>query len=273
MAVSQKSCGGEKGCLSIADIGIAFDDTTVLNRASFEVRRGTIVSLLGPNGCGKTTLLKILGKLLKPDSGHVYVDGKSVEAMRQADLSRLMGSVSQSHQSSFPFSVLDVVLTGRLPYVSALSVPGRADTDKSREALEALGIAHLSDRPYTKISGGERQLAMIARALAQEPRLLLLDEPTTYLDLRNQVRVLNTVARLCKERNITVLMTLHDPNHAFAYSDEVVLLKKAGQDMGSNVVAAGEPSQVLTPCNIMEAYGVDVEIVEHRGRKIVVPAR
>jgi iron complex transport system ATP-binding protein len=267
----------------VGGLAISFDGLPVLAEAGFCIRKGSIVSLLGPNGCGKTTLLKILGKLLKQDSGVVFINGKNLEMTGQTELSRMMGSVSQSHRPSFPFTVLDVVLTGRMPYIGALSVPGEDDVNKARETLSSLGISHLSGKPYTKISGGEKQLVMIARALAQEPAVLLLDEPTTYLDLKNQMRVLGIIARLSREKGITVLMTLHDPNQAFFYSDEVILLKKmdspcdsafladvGDRDEGS-MIAMGEPSAVFTPENVKKAYGIEVEIIEHNGRKIIVP--
>jgi iron complex transport system ATP-binding protein len=140
----------------------------------------------------------------------------------------------------------------------------------SMGVLKTLGIPHLAEKPYTAISGGERQLAMIARALAQEPEFLLLDEPTTFLDLKNQMRVLSLVTGLAREKSMTVIMTLHDPNHALMYSDEVVLLAKLDGHQG-NVVAAGESLKVMTPENIRMAYGVEVEIIEHNERKIIVP--
>ncbi|OPY28946.1 MAG: Cobalamin import ATP-binding protein BtuD [Methanocella sp. PtaU1.Bin125] len=283
MGVTARSCDDRPCSISASGLAISFDGSRVLEEVGLCVRRGSIVSLLGPNGCGKTTLLKILGKLLKPDGGAVFINGKNLERTGLAELSRTIGSVAQSHRPSFPFTVRDVVLTGRMPYVSALAVPGRADVEKANETLASLGIAHLADKPYTKTSGGEKQLVMIARALAQEPAVLLLDEPTTYLDLKNQVGVLGIIARLSQENGITVLMTLHDPNQAFIYSDEVILMKKVepassgtfdadGGDLCSeSVIAAGSPATVLTPENVKKAYGIDVEIIDHGGRKIIVP--
>ena len=160
-------------------ISLSYNSRLVLGDVSLQLRKGAIVTLLGPNGCGKTTLLKIINGLLRPDSGKVYVDGNDVSRMRQTDMARLMGHVPQIQRSSFPFTALDIVLTGRMPHISALSQPGPRDLEKARQAMDMVGASHLSSRPYTQISGGERQLVMIARALAQEPSFLLLDEPTS----------------------------------------------------------------------------------------------
>jgi len=177
--------------------------------------------------------------------------------------------------------VLDIVLTGRMPYISTFSMPGEDDLEIAIQSLTKVGIGHLSHRPYTQISGGERQLAMIARALAQEPRFLILDEPTSYLDFKNQVVVLKMVTDLARKGDFTVVMTLHDPNHALIFSDEVVLMRKLeaegdggglpGDGSKGNVVAFGVPAEVMTPLNIAEAYGIGVEIVEHNGRRILLP--
>lgn len=269
--------------LEVDGISAGYGETVVLRDVSFVVRQGAIVALLGPNGCGKTTLLRIIGKLHVPTAGVVRVIGRDVAAMSQLDLSRVLATVSQVHQTSFPFSVLDILLTGRMPYISVLASPKAADVAFCREVLELFGIGHLETKAITKLSGGERQLVMIARAIAQEPRVLLLDEPTTYLDLRNQVRVLDTIARLARSQDLTVLMTIHDPNQALAYADRGVLLRKLGalegaQDAGdgplpdTNTVAAGTPAEVLTPANVMRAYGVGVDLIEHANRRLLVPS-
>jgi iron complex transport system ATP-binding protein len=239
--------------------------------------------MLGPNGCGKTTLLRIIGKLLPATGGAVRVAGRDIGAMSQAELSRLVASVAQGQRTTFPFSVLDILLTGRMPYVSTFASPRESDVRICRDVLDRFGIRHLEQQPITRLSGGERQLVMIARALAQEPRVLLLDEPTTYLDLRNQVRVLETIGHLARSQDVTVLMTIHEPNQAFAYADAVVLLRKlavldgvdpttAGRrDHASSVIASGAPQAVLTPANVHEAYGVGVDVIEHGRRRLVVP--
>ena len=266
-------------------VSLSYNSRLVLGDVSLQLRKGAIVTLLGPNGCGKTTLLKIINGLLRPDSGKVYVDGYDVSRMGQTDMARLMGHVPQTQRSSFPFTALDIVLTGRMPHISALSQPGPRDLEKARQAMDMVGASHLSSRPYTQISGGERQLVMIARALAQEPSFLLLDEPTSYLDFKNQHQVLKMVSQIARDQKVTVVMTLHDPNHALMFSDELVLLRKLTEkecgdeqkcksDSNSNhqnVVAAGRPTEVMTPENIFEAYGIDVEFINVRKRLILLP--
>jgi iron complex transport system ATP-binding protein len=272
--------------LEVARVSAGYGDLSVLRDVSFSVERGSILALLGPNGCGKTTLLRIIGKLHEASDGTVSVMGRDIATMNQHDLSRVMASVAQAQRTSFPFSVLDVLLTGRMPYVSMLSSPQESDRALCREVLDWFGIGHLERKSITKLSGGERQLVMIARALAQEPRVLLLDEPTTYLDLRNQVRVLETIGRLAHAQDLTVLMTIHDPNEALAYADGAVLLRKLAALEGidpagagvertppaTSMIAAGTPAAVLTPANVAEAYGVAVDVIEHAHRRLIVPA-
>ena len=269
--------------LDVEHVSAGYGGLPVLLDVSFGVHRGEVLAMLGPNGCGKTTLLRIIGKLLPATGGAVRVAGRDIGAMSQAELSRLVASVAQGQRTTFPFSVMDILLTGRMPYVSTFASPRESDVQVCRDVLDRFGIRHLEQQPITRLSGGERQLVMIARALAQEPRVLLLDEPTTYLDLRNQVRVLETIGHLAHSQDVTVLMTIHEPNQAFAYADGVVLLRKlavlegvdpttAGRrDHASSVIASGAPLAVLTPANVHEAYGVGVDVIEHGRRRLLVP--
>jgi len=158
-----------------------------------------------------------------------------------------------------------------MPHISALSQPGPDDVEKARQALENVGALHLAGRAYTQISGGERQLVMIARAMAQQPSVLLLDEPTSYLDFKNQIETLKMIKEISRSRDVTVVMTLHDPNHAMMFSDEVVILRKLNGGREGNVIASGPSHKAMTPQNIQAAYGVDVEIVDVKGRKLLIP--
>jgi iron complex transport system ATP-binding protein len=272
--------------IRVRDVNLLYDGVIVLDEVTLNLKRGSVTTLLGPNGCGKTTLLKVINGLLKPNGGVVSVEGRDVAIMNPKELAKTIGIVSQIHRTSFPFSVLDVVLTGRMPYISAFSMPGEEDLEIAGQSLARVGMGHLSMRPYTQISGGERQLTMIARALAQEPRFLILDEPTSYLDFKNQVMVLKMVTELARKGDFTVVMTLHDPNHALMFSDEVVLMRKLASGVDGNggglllredepsrgnVVAFGRPAEVMTPEKIAEAYGIKVEILEHNGRRILLP--
>lgn len=275
-----KDAGPGKMGIITEDVSLSYNGHLVLGRVSLHLRKGAVITLLGPNGCGKTTLLKVINGLLHPGQGKVYVDGKDVARMKQTDMAKLIGHVPQTQRNSFPFTAQDIVLTGRMPHISALAQPGPEDVEKACQALQMVGASHLSGRPYTRISGGERQLVMIARALAQEPSFLLLDEPTSYLDFKNQFAVLKMISRIARDEKVTVVMTLHDPNHALMFSDEVILLRKLTTPEGcgkeplsshQNVVAAGMPREVMTPDNIRDAYGIEVEVLEIRGRRMLFP--
>ncbi|WP_321420907.1 ABC transporter ATP-binding protein [uncultured Methanomethylovorans sp.] len=264
--------------ISINNIYLSYKKELVFNGLNLSVKKGSIVTMVGPNGCGKTTLLKIINGSLKQHHGTVFIDGKNSETIPNMEMAKTLSYVPQLHRSSFPFSVLDVVLTGRMPYISIFSTPGKQDIEKACCILEFLEISHFAHRPYTQISGGERQMVMIAKALVQEPDFLLLDEPTSFLDLKNQIHVLKTITTLSKTRNITVLMTLHEPNHAMLFSDEVILLRKLEAVKNEkipvrvdNIVVSGTPEKVMTPAKIFEAYGIHVDIVEHNGKKVIVP--
>jgi len=295
MGMNEKQIQKNKG-ISVENLTLSYEKNLVLNNINFSIKKGSVVTLVGPNGCGKTTLLKIINGFLRQNEGTVYIDSRNIEEIANLELARILGHVSQMHKSSFPFSVLDVVLTGRMPYISMFSTPGKEDIEKAYLVLEFMGIAHFARRPYTRISGGERQMVMIAKALAQEPDFLLLDEPTSFLDLKNQIHVLKTIISLAKTRNITVLMTLHEPNHALLFSDEIILLRKLhGLENANfssrhehspdafpekedilafpeeNIVSSGAPEKVMTPEKIKEAYGIDVEVLEHKGKRIIVP--
>ncbi|AKB26760.1 Iron(III) ABC transporter, ATP-binding protein [Methanosarcina siciliae T4/M] len=282
--------------ISVENLTLSYEKNLVLNNINFSIKKGSVVTLVGPNGCGKTTLLKIINGFLRQNEGTVYIDSRNIEEIANRELARILGHVSQMHKSSFPFSVLDVVLTGRMPYISMFSTPGKEDIEKAYQVLEFMGMAHFARRPYTRISGGERQMVMIAKALVQEPDFLLLDEPTSFLDLKNQIHVLKTIISLAKTRNITVLMTLHEPNHALLFSDEIILLRKLHSPENENyssrhdpspgaspekedipafpeenIVSSGAPEKVMTPEKIKEAYGIDVEVLEHKGKRMIVP--
>lgn len=212
-----------------------------------------ITCLLGPNGVGKTTLFKTLLGLLAPVSGSFTLDGRPLRTYSVKELARTVAYVPQGHVPAFPYHVRDVVVMGCNPSMGELARPGPEELAVAQEQLERLGVSHLASRPYTEISGGERQLVMIARALAQRAPLLVLDEPTAHLDIGNEVRVMSRVRALADD-GWTVLMVSHAPNHAFLYADEVVVLGDDG------LCLTGRPSEVLTEKNLTAVYGVDLQV-------------
>jgi len=241
------------------------EDIPILKRIEFKASPQEVTVILGPNGSGKTTLFKCILGLWEARKGEVFINGRSIRTMGRGEVAKNVAIVPQDHEPPFPYSVFDVVLLGRIVHVGLLSSPSRRDKEAARGALEALGIERLADRPYTKISGGERQLVLIARCLAQEAPVMLLDEPTAHLDFRNQVMVLTKVKSIAKEKGLVVLMTLHDPNLALLFSDQVLLLN------GGEVVARGGPKEVITEENIRRVYGLDVAFISQDGMELICP--
>ncbi len=226
----------------------------ILTNISASVESGETLCLLGPNGVGKTTLFKSMMGFLPLIGGSVNLDGENILKWSKKRVAKVIGYVPQSHTPPFPFSVLDVVVMGRLAHLGLFSTPGPADVRGAEENLERLSISHLKDEPYTEISGGERQMVLIARALNQNPKLLVMDEPTANLDFANQVRVLSQIEQLSKE-GIAIIMTSHFPDHAFLCSSKVGLLERG------SVFKLGPAEEIVTEDNLREAYGVDVRVI------------
>jgi len=236
----------------------------VVEDISLKLGSGEILCLLGPNGVGKTTLFKSILGFLKLRGGEILLDGENVQAWPRKRLAKALGYVPQAHTPPFPFKVLDVVVMGRAAHLSITGSPAKEDLAIAEEALEILNVPFLKDRIYTEISGGERQLVLIARALAQQPEILVMDEPTSSLDFGNQIRVLEQIKRLA-QRGIGVIMTSHFPDHAFLCSTKVALMQK------NNVFTVGSVDEVVTEKNLKLAYGVDVKIthtINNRGERI-----
>ncbi|MHA7601089.1 ABC transporter ATP-binding protein [Alicycliphilus sp. T452] len=240
--------------LEAQSLSIGHGRRCVAQGLAFALAPGEVLCLLGANGSGKTTLLRTLLGLLPPLAGEVRCSGQSVAAWPRAAFARHVGYVPQAHAGLFPFTVEDVVLMGRAARVGRFSAPGAADRQAARQCLEMLGIAHLRASVYTAISGGERQLALIARALAQEPALLVMDEPTASLDFGNQIRVLEHIERLRAE-GMAVLMTTHQPEHALRIADRIALLG------GGRLQAIGAPRATATPAQLAALYGVSESAV------------
>lgn len=249
----------------VEDLTFSYNHEFALRNISLEAKEGEIISLLGPNGSGKTTLLKCINKLLTPRVKCLYIDGNDVTNIKYSDLAKLVGYVPQVHNPVFPYSVYEVVLMGRTPHLSTFQQPSEMDLIKVNEVLEITGLYGMRNRPYTELSGGERQLVLIARALVQEPQVLLLDEPTAHLDLKNQISVLKIVRKIVKQKNITAIVSLHDPNLALMFSDKIALMKNG------EIVAYDIPDKVITARNIRNTYGINVKIINESGRRFVLP--
>jgi iron complex transport system ATP-binding protein len=243
------------------------DSPAVFENISFSIEKGDVLCVLGPNGTGKTTLIKCINGLHKVNEGEVYLNGANIQNLSFRDISRTVGYIPQGHVPSFPFTVFDVVLMGRSPYVNITSSPKEKDREIAMNALETLGIEDLKDKPYTNLSGGERQLVFLARVLAQEPDLLILDEPTNHLDFGNQIKLLEIIEQLSK-LGLAVIMSSHYPVHAFLAASKVAIMKDKG------FIDFGTPDDVLSEENLKKAYGIDVKLMElDDGRKICVPLK
>ena len=232
---------------------------------NLSVEKGDVLCILGPNGTGKSTLIKCINGLLRLNSGEILLNNINIESLNNADLAKIIGYIPQNHQSTFAFSVFDVVLLGRAPHLGLTDSPGENDYKIASEAVEILGISHLRDKPYTQISGGEVQLVLMARVLTQQPKILLLDEPTSHLDFGNQIRTLEVINQLARN-GLSVIMTSHFPDHTFISSNQVAILNNG------NLMARGSPEEVVTEENMKKAYGIDVKILDvETHRKAVIP--
>lgn len=240
--------------LQAKNINFAYGNRKVLDNVSLSLGKGEVVSLLGPNGSGKSTLLKILLGFHHPHHGEVLLDGEILHRISPKKLAKRIAYVPQIHQIAFPYSVIEVVLMGRMPHQSLFTHYSKCDRQIALEALDKLAISHLQNRAYTEISGGERQLALIARALAQGAKNFIMDEPVSGLDYGNQLRLLERIHQLAQD-GYSFLKSTHFPEHALLISDRVILL-------GNGVIIAeGKPSEVITSENIQRLYGVEVDIL------------
>ena len=240
--------------LEVKDLAFGFPGRTVGKDVSFGLDAGEVMCVLGPNGGGKTTLFRTLLGLLDPHRGTITLEQKYLSTLSRGEIARRVGYVPQGHAAYFAYTVLEFVLMGRTAHVGVFASPSRKDVSVAERALESLGITPLADKPVTEISGGERQLALVARALAQEPRLLVLDEPTASLDFGNQVRVLQKVTALARS-GIAVLFSSHDPDHAFLCASRALLLAEG------RVLEAGAPREVIRADTLERMYRVSVQVV------------
>lgn len=241
--------------LSVQGLRAGYDHTEIVHGVSFDVPDGCFCVIMGANGCGKTTTIKTILDILPPLGGQVTMDGASVFAMTAQERARLFAYIPQSHTPPFPFTVADVVLMGRTPYLGTFAHVREHDRQVAYGALCQLGIEGMGEAIYTELSGGQQQLVLIARALAQQPRVLIMDEPTASLDFGNQQLVLSRMRRLT-ENGTSVLMVTHDPSHAFFCADEVVMMEKG------SIMETGTPFEAVTQDNLKRMYGHDVYLAD-----------
>ena len=251
--------------LKIKDVEFGYSNMPVLQNVNIELAESEILGVVGPNGAGKSTLLRCIDRILIPQKGCIMLDGRDIREISRMELARKIGYVPQDGSQIFPATVFDTVLMGRRPHLGWRS--SERDTEKVLETLKMLNIEDLAMRDVNELSGGQQQKVFIARALTQEPELLLLDEPTSNLDIRHQLEVMEIVKRVVRERGISAIMAIHDLNLASRYADRIIMMN------GGRVYAEGEPSSVLNAENIRHVYGVEAELSSHDGRPYIVPVR
>ncbi|MFD4429047.1 ABC transporter ATP-binding protein [Nocardia sp. NPDC058497] len=253
--------------LAADSVSLGYGERVIVDELSLDIAPGVVTTVIGPNGCGKSTLLKSLGRLLRPRDGQVVLDGKAISSMKTKDVARVIGMLPQTPVAPEGLTVADLVARGRHPHQSWLRQWSADDETEVAAALAQTGIADLAERTLDELSGGQRQRAWISMALAQGTDILLLDEPTTYLDLAHSLEVLDLVDRLHAEYGRTVVMVLHDLNLAIRYSDELVVM------CAGRIVAQGKPAEIVTAELLAEVFGLEATVLTDpvSGRPMIVP--
>ncbi len=241
--------------LELHGVGLGYNGRAIVRDIDLSVRSGDVLCLLGQNGAGKTTLFRTLLGFIRPVCGSITIDGRDISQLSRQELARMVSWVPQSHGTPFAYEARDVVLFGRAVHLGLFASPGRVDRQIAMQSMELLEIAHLAGRPFTELSGGERQMVLIARALAQDAKFMILDEPASNLDYGNQVRVIRKIRELAS-RSIGIIMATHHPDHAFMTASRVAVL-----DQG-RLCESGAAEAMLTPETLKRVYGVDVQVFD-----------
>lgn len=240
--------------LSVNGVCFSYGSKDVLSGIDLEAKDGEIIGILGPNGSGKTTLLKCLNRSLAPKAGTVLIDDRDYRDMTRREIATRMGVVPQSANVNFPFTALDIVLMGRTPEMKRFESESKRDLEIVQQAMEMTNTEHLASRPMDQLSGGERQRVIIARALAQKPKVMLLDEPTLHLDVNHQLDILDLITGLARTERLIVVFVTHDLALAARYCDKLILMQKG------RIVAAGDVMDALTPENLRRVFGIEASV-------------
>ncbi len=256
----------KENLMEVKHVSFSYGKNTILSDLSFAVKEGNITTVMGANGCGKSTLFSLMTKNQTPGKGKILLEGKNIANLRFIDFAKRVSIVHQYNSAADDITVERLVSYGRTPYQKMLGMRTKEDEELVERAMEVTGILPYRDREIAALSGGQRQRVWIAMALAQNTKILFLDEPTTYLDIRYQLEILELVKKLNREYGITILMVLHEINQAITYSDEVIGLKDG------SIVMQGKPQEVITAESMKELYGVSLKVVEVEGKKVVLTA-
>lgn len=251
--------------IECSNIGFSYNGTAVLNGINFSISPGEMVGILGANGSGKSTLLKIFSGLLKPESGEALYRNKEISKLGRKEIAKRLAYIPQDPVFAFPFSITEIVLMGRAPYIGRFEFEREQDREMAESAMETVGITHLKDRLISQVSAGEKQLASLARALVQEPEIMILDEPATFLDIRHRTEIMKILIKLKEERGISIVAATHDIFSALYYFEEIIILKDG------KVLAEGKTEKVVNEENLSAAYGINVSVKKVNGRVFVFP--
>lgn len=250
--------------ISVKHLGFSYRQRNVLRDISFDLKSGEVLSVLGPNGVGKSTLFRCVLNFLQEYTGQVLVDGVDVRTLTQREMAQKIAYIPQVHRPTFGYTVLDTVLMGTARQLNAFALPKDEQVDQAYEALRRIGVKHLAERDFSRLSGGEQQLVLIARAIAQQAGILIMDEPTSALDYGNQLRLLKQVRQLANE-GYGVLVSTHNPQHALSFADRMLAL------VGGEIAALGRPGEVLTAELINRLYDVEVDFAQTRSGPVLLP--
>lgn len=257
--------------LEVNDASFAYGKERVFAEISFELNRGEVLCLLGPNGSGKTTLIDCLLGLKRLDQGDIRLLGENINRLKPDQMAKKIAYVPQIHENSFPYKVIELILMGRAAYTSLFSSPQANDLNIAEEALKLVDMYEYKERICTQLSGGESKMIMIARALAQDTPIIILDEPTAHLDLKNEIKILETIEKLVKESNVSVIMATHNPNHAFYFDNNGIKTSILLLNNGNSTLL-GSPDEILSVSNIESVYNVSSKIltyIDHEKHKPV----